>query len=93
MKREVILDVAGQALALRSDEDDEYLESLAAYVSDKMDELGKDQQAVTTVNLALTAALAIADEFHKLRKAQEGIDEELDRMSDDIEVRLGETGR
>ena len=85
MKREIPIDVAGQRLKIRSDEDDEYVERLAAFVDEKMRGISHGQQGVTTLNLALTAALTIADELHKLMRVQDSLDGELDRLSCQIE--------
>jgi len=88
MKRDISIDVAGQTLTIRSDEDEAYVRALATFVDRKVQELGRGQHGVTTLNLALTAALTIADELHKLRKAQEDIDGDLDRLSARIEGSL-----
>ena len=88
MKREIPIDVAGHSLTIRSDDDEKYVKSLAAFVDEKIREVSRGQQGVTTLNLALTAALTIADELHKMRRVQQGIDEELDRLSSEIEVSL-----
>jgi len=92
MKREVRIEIAGQALTLRSDDDERYVKSLAAYVDEKIREIGHGQQSVTTLTLALTAALMIADELQQLRLAQQEVDGALDRLSGAIEASLGEAG-
>ncbi len=88
MKRDIPIEVAGHSLKIRSDEDTAYVEALASYVDEKIREVSHGQQGVTTLNLALTAALTIADELHKLKRLQEGIDGELDRLSGQIEATL-----
>ena len=65
MKREVRISVAGQSLTIRSDEDEGYIKTLADYVSDRMREVGHGREGTTTVNLAILAALNIADEYHR----------------------------
>jgi cell division protein ZapA len=92
MKREVRIEIAGQALTLRSDDDDRYVKSLAAYVDEKIREVGQGQQSVTTLTLALTAALMIADELQKSRAAQQEVDGTLDRLSGVIEASLADAG-
>ena len=92
MKSEVSLDIAGQTIKFRSDEDEAYLRMLAAFVDRKMQEVGSNQMGITTLTLALTAALLIADELHKTNSAQGGIDEVLDRLSERIEHDLAELG-
>ena len=89
MKRELTIDVAGQMLTVRSDENEAYVRLLASYVDAKVRELSRGQSGTTTLSLALTAALTIADELHKLRKAQEDVDQALERLSVRIESGLG----
>ena len=90
MKRDLTIEIAGQALTIRSDENEAYVHSLASFVDGKVRELSRGQSGVTTLSLALTAALTIADELHKLRRAQEEAVETLERLSSRIETSLGE---
>jgi len=92
MKREIPVEVGGQALKIRSEDDAQYVKGLAEYVNGRMREISRGQQAVTTLSLALTAALSIADELLKLRTLQEGIDGELDRLSSQLERGLEQLG-
>ncbi len=85
MMRDIPIDIAGQEIKIRSDEDEDYVRSLASFVDQKMSELGQGRKGVTTLNLALTAALTIADELHKLRESGSSIDGTLDRLSDRVE--------
>ena len=69
MKREIDLDIAGQRLHIRTDEDENYMRGLAAYVDEQMREIGKGQQrGIASLTIALLAALRIAatqDGVHK----------------------------
>ncbi len=85
MMRDIPINLAGQEIKIRSDEDEDYVQSLASFVDQKMGELGQGRKGVTTLNLALTAALTIADELHKLRESGASIDGTLDRLSDRVE--------
>jgi cell division protein ZapA len=89
MRREIAIDVAGQALTIRSDEDEAYVRSLATFVDTKVRELSRGQPGINTLSLALTAALTIADELHKLRRTQEEVDQVIQRLSSRIEAGLG----
>jgi len=92
VKREIAVDIAGQSIAIRSDEDEKYLHALASFVDDKIREVSRGRKGVTTLNLAMTAALMIADELHKLRGSQAEIDGALDRLSEQIEASLKRVG-
>ena len=88
MKRELVIEVAGQALTIRSDEDEAYVRALAAFVDAKVRDLSRGQPGTTTLSLALIAALTIADELHKLRTAQEEVEQVIQRLSTRIEAGL-----
>lgn len=88
MMRDIPIRIAGQEIKIRSDEDEDYVRSLADYVDGKIREIARGQRGVTTLNLALTAALTIADELLKLRGADNGVDVALDALSNRIEAAL-----
>ena len=88
MNRETNVDIAGQSIKIRTDEDQDYLEELASYVDKKIGEISRGQRAVTTLNLALTAALMIADELHRSSHTSSNCDKELQDLSEAIEAKL-----
>ncbi|RMD84731.1 MAG: cell division protein ZapA [Candidatus Dadabacteria bacterium] len=92
MKNTIAISIAGQSLTIRADDDEQYVRALAAFVDGKIREISRGQQGITTLNLALTAALAIADELFKLRESQERMSEEIDRIAGEIEARLQAEG-
>ncbi|MCP4807312.1 MAG: cell division protein ZapA [Proteobacteria bacterium] len=69
--------IRGRQYTLRSDEDDEDLNAVAAYVDGKMDEVSHGSFDEYTV--ALLAALNIASEYHRFRRTVGGRIEDLDR--------------
>lgn len=92
--REIDLEIAGQRLHIRTDEDEAYMKSLAAYVDEQMREIGKGQQrGIASLTIALLAALRIADEYHKSRSLGESVDEALGKLADVVESCLEPTSR
>ncbi len=77
MKKPVDVEIMGQKLVLRSDAEEGYVRRVAGYVDDKMHEVIKGTQIVGKGNVAVLAALNIADDYHRLK---ERYDEMLDRM-------------
>ena len=59
--------ILGQRYKMRSDEGEEYLTSLAQYVNEQINEVQENTKTVATHNLAILAALNIADSLFKLR--------------------------
>jgi cell division protein ZapA (FtsZ GTPase activity inhibitor) len=84
--REIDLEIAGQRLHIRTDEDEAYMRSLASFVDEQMREVGKGQQrGIASLTIALLAALRIADEYHKVRGIEESIDSALSQLADAVE--------
>lgn len=69
--------IRGRQYTLRSDEDDDDLNEVAAYVDGKMADVAKGSFDEYTV--ALLAALNIASEYHRFRRTMGGRLEDLDR--------------
>ena len=67
----VRVEIFDQAYNLRGS-DAEYILKLAEYVDAKMRAVAKQTQTVDTVRLAVLAALNIDDEYHLLKRSQDG---------------------
>ncbi len=67
MKRTVTVEVAGQKLTLRTDASEAYVQSLAAFVTEKIAEVKHSTRTFSTQALAILAALNIADDLFQLR--------------------------
>lgn len=93
MKKEIELDIAGQRLRIRTDEDEGYMRGLATYVDEQMRDIGRGQRGIASMNIALLTALRIADEYHKLQRVQEGLDAALERLAEQVEATLEKSSR
>jgi len=67
----VRVEIFDQAYNLRGSDPD-YILKLAEYVDSKMRAVATATNTIDTVRLAVLAALNIADEYHLLKKKQEG---------------------
>jgi cell division protein ZapA len=67
----VRVEIFDQAYNLRGT-DPEYISKLAEYVDSKMRAVAEQTHTVDTARLAVLAALNIADEYHLLRRNQDG---------------------
>lgn len=84
--REIDLEIAGQRLHIRTDEDEAYMRGLAAFVNEQMNELGKGQQrGIASLTIALLAALRIADEYHKAKRFETSMESTLERLAEAVE--------
>lgn len=62
------VNIYGMEFTLRSQDDPKYLEDLVKFVDGRIRELAVHTKAISTANLAILAALNIADEYFKAQK-------------------------
>lgn len=65
MKQSVQVEIAGQSLAIRSDEGPEYVHALAEYVDAQLREMTSGRRATSPHRVALLCAMQIADELFR----------------------------
>lgn len=92
MKKALDVEILGQKFTISSDADEGYMLKVADYVDGKMQELMRSPRTVTKSNVAMLAALNIADEFHRLQDAHEAILNRLDQLSKKLSMTLSEEG-
>lgn len=92
MKKALDVEILGQKFTISSDAEESYMLRVAGYVDDKMQELMRSSKPVAKSNLAMLAALNIADEYHRLKDAHESILRRLDRLSKKLSTTLTEEG-
>jgi cell division protein ZapA len=68
VKRSVAVQIAGIRYSLKTDEDDRWVKSLAAYVDAKIREAHKHARTPDTQAIAVLAALQIAEELFQERR-------------------------
>jgi cell division protein ZapA len=68
VKRTVTVEVAGLKFQLKTDADEAYVKSLARFVTDKVEEVRASSRTIATHNIALLAAMNIADDLFRHRR-------------------------
>ena len=68
MKRSVAVQIAGVRYSLKTDEDERWVKSIAAYVDGKMREVQKGTRTVDTQSAAVLTALQVAEELFAERR-------------------------
>jgi cell division protein ZapA len=91
MKKALDVTILGQKFTISSDADEGYMLKVADYVDSKMQELMQSKASAKT-NVAMLAALNIADEYHRLRDAHDAIMIRLDQLSKKLSVTMSEEG-
>lgn len=81
MKKNYHIKILGQEFTVLSDSGDEHVESVMAYVNNKVMELESKVPNASTLNIAILTALNIADEYIKLfRGNKEEVYNQIDRQ-------------
>ncbi len=93
MKKAVAVTIAGQRISLKSDADESYVQLLADYVDEKIRDLQPRAQRAGAHELAMLAALRIADDLFCERRQRaelrQAVRRQAEQMLDEIAA-LGE---
>ena len=82
------VEIYNQTYSIRSDGDNEYIQTLAEYVDSKMREISSGTMTVDSLKVAILAALHIADEFYQLKLSQTNVDTQLATRSSECSEML-----
>lgn len=92
MSKALNVEILGQKITISSDAEESYMLRVAGYVDGKMQELLQSTKPIARANIAMLAALNIADEYHKLKDAHEAMLSKLDQLSNKLTTTLTEEG-
>ena len=92
MKKALDVEILGQKFTISSDAEEGYMLKVAGYVDGKMQELIQATKPAAKANVAMLAALNIADEYHRLKESHEAILQRLDMLSKKLSTTLTEEG-
>lgn len=73
-KNKMVVKIQGQEYKLMSEDSKDYMQGLATYVDEKMDELVIHNPKLTTTMVAVLTALNLADDYLKLQKSYEALE-------------------
>lgn len=62
------VEIYGQPYMLRGEGNSAYIQELAAYVDEKMNEIANSSSTVDSLKVAILAALNIADDYHQMKR-------------------------
>ncbi len=92
MTKPVEVEIMGQNITLRSEEEESYVRRVAGYVDGKMQEVVKTARPVAKFNVAMLAAMNIADEYHRLKERYDTMLDRMDDLSKRLSITLTEEG-
>lgn len=84
VKKVAELKIFGHKLLVRSDENEEYIRAIEDYLNTKIEEVRENTKAVSSLDLALLAALNITGEVIKNKE----ILKELGRKSEELSLKI-----
>ena len=91
MKNLCRVEILGREYTVKSDDGEERVKKIAAFVNQKIKEVTEKTQTVTSVNVAILAALNIADEYFRSIEKQsriQNIDARSGRLIELIDAQL-----
>ena len=83
-KYSLVVQIAGQRFSIRSDADEAYVQALAEYVDERLDEVHKGSRMVAPHRQAILAALNIADELFQEQQKRDTLKQKVRKRSQAI---------
>lgn len=84
MKRPIEVSIMGQKFMVRSDSNEEYIFEISRFVDEKVNEVIQMTKAVPSTNVALLAAMNIADEYMKYKQGKKSSSEKVEKKIKDM---------
>jgi len=85
MKEKVSVQIYGRNYDFDTDVGDAlYINALARYVDQKMQEIANSTNIVDSMKLAILAALNIADELYRLRENRDSLSSSVNKKTDEL---------
>jgi cell division protein ZapA len=81
MKNLIRVEILGREYTVKSDEGEERVKDIAEYVNRKIKEVSESGQTVSTLNLAILAALNIANDYFKAVEGQKNFWQNIETRS------------
>jgi cell division protein ZapA len=81
MKNLIRVEILGREYTVKSDEGEERVKDIAGYVNRKIKEVSESSQTVSTLNLAILAALNIANDYFNAVEGQKNFWQSIEARS------------
>lgn len=91
MKKRFHIKLLGQELSVLSDSGDDHVENVVKYVNDTIEDIQKNSNNFNSLNIAILAALNIADEYLKSKTMEESKYSQLENRSERLIDLINET--
>ena len=84
MKKTTEISIMGQKFSIRSESNDDYVQEVAGFVDEKIVEVMTSTKSVASLNVAILAAMNIADEYFKFRRERESKTTQAEKKIQDL---------
>ena len=91
MKKRFQIKLLGQELSVLSDSGDDHVARVVKYVKDTVEEIEQNYNHFNTLNVAILAALNIADEYLKSKAVEENQYNQVEHRSEKLIDLINET--
>lgn len=71
VKKTTEISIMGQKFMIRSESNEDYVEEVANFVDQRINEVMQSTKSVASINVAILAAMNIADEYFKFKRERE----------------------
>jgi len=71
VKKTTEISIMGQKFMIRSESNDDYVQEVAEFVDQKINEVMTSTKSVASLNVAILAAMNIADEYMKFKRERD----------------------
>lgn len=92
MKKSVDVEILGQRFTVKSDAEETHVRRVADYVDEKMQEVSRGARSTGQFQVAMMAALNIADEYQRLKERYEAVHQRVSQLSKRLSNTLTEEG-
>jgi len=93
-ERLVEIKVFGQTYTVKTDAEEDYIQEVAKYVNEKMEEVLKKTKSVSSLNVAILTALNIADDLLREKEKRTALLREVEAKAKDlvekIDIKIGD---
>ncbi len=92
MKRTHEVSILNQKFVLKSDADERYVQKVADYLNKKLHDIMHNTKSVSTLNVALLAALNVTDDFFRMREkskeSQNNVEQKIKELVSFLETQI-----
>ena len=80
MKNLVRVEILGREYTVKSDEGEERVKKIAEYVNEKLKRISENTKTISTLNVAILAAMDIANEYFEVLEGHNSLTQKVEKI-------------